>query len=110
MTEKQTLQELFPDNKLMTVAECLRKLEWSSEHPADDKRGTGAITCDCGRPVTCGGWIGTEHAHCPDCGKGMQDMTGFLPASSNTAGYINYDNTILPEDGRVWIPKNVWGF
>lgn len=111
---KKTLQEIFPEHKLMTVAECFAELGWTSEYPEDDERGTGPITCDCGEAVICGGWIGTEYAHCPGCHKGMQDVTGILPhpAMANGAGvaqHIDYDNVILPEDGREWIPVNVWG-
>jgi hypothetical protein len=94
----------------MTVHECLFWLGWSSEHPEGDDRGTGKITCDCGGTVECGGWIGTEHAHCPNCHKGMQDLTGFLPGKNSTAFSIDFDSVEFPNDGRCWIPENVWGF
>jgi len=106
-----TLQDLFPDKKLMTVEECIKALNWKTEHPEGDERGTGKITCDCGATVKVGGWVGIEHAWCPNCHKGMQDVTGFLPTKHDgVAFHIDHDRVEIPEDGRVWIPENVWGF
>lgn len=107
---KMTLQELLPDCELLTVAACIARLGWTTEHPPSDERGTGTITCACGSTVKVGGWFGTEHAWCPSCGAGMQDMTGMLPAGRSSASHIDYDKVTLPEDGAVWIPENVWGF
>jgi len=107
---KKTLQELFPDEKLMTLEECIKALDWKTEYPPNDERGTGKITCSCGETVKVGGWIGPEHAWCPKCHKGMQDVTGILPAGNACVTHIDYNNVEIPEDGRIWIPKNVWGF
>ena len=108
--EKKTLQALFPAQHLMTVMECLKELGWACENEEGDKRGTGPITCSCGGKVESGGWVGTEHAHCPDCGKGMQDMTGILPAGRSAGGMIDFDTTDVPRDGKIWIAENVWGW
>jgi len=108
---KKPLQELFPDKKLMTVGECIKALNWKTEYPEGDERGTGKITCDCGETVKMGGWVGAEYAWCPKCHKGMQDVTGILPSKhSGVVLHIDYDKVEIPEDGRVWIPENVWGF
>jgi hypothetical protein len=110
MAEKKTLQEVLPDCELMTVAGCIARLGWTTEREPSDSEGTGAITCRCGATVKVGGWVGPEHAWCPACGAGMQNMTGLLPAGSASASHIDYDAVLLPEDGAVWIPENVWGF
>lgn len=112
---KKTLQELFPSYELMTIAECLNYLKWTAEYQDGDERGTGEITCECGGKVKIGGWLGAEYALCQNCEKGMQDLTGMLPhpAMKHGAGVvqcIDYDNTIIPEDGRVWTPLRFWGF
>jgi len=106
---KKRLQELFSNKKLMTVEECIKMLNWKTEYPEGDERGTGKIACDCGETVKIGGWVGPEHAWCPKCHKGMQDVTGLLPAGKSSATHIDYDRVEIPEDGRFWIPENVWG-
>lgn len=104
----KTLQELFPDKKIMTIKECFVFLGWTSENGADSKD-TGPITCFCGEKVKTGGWFGTEHAWCPACHSGMQNLLGVLPVSNNSVTLVTPDVTV-PEDGRYWIPENVWGF
>lgn len=109
ISEKKLLKDvLAQDVELMTVSECFEVLDWTSEYGIGDERGTGSITCSCGTPVKTGGWVGPEHAWCPNCHKGMQDVTGLLPKTNSTVVHIDYDNTIIPDDGRVWIPSNVW--
>lgn len=107
--EKITLQEAFKEYELMTVSECLKQLKWKTEFDINKNGKTGKIICECGEMVKTGGWIGTEHAWCPKCHKGMQDMTCLLPNSNSSATYIDQDKVIIPEDGRVWTPKNIWG-
>ena len=104
MTNKVRLQELFPDEELKTMRECLDELEWSYD---DTKEGAMNIKC-CEQLVYIGGWVGAEHAHCKVCDKGMQDVTGILPAGNSTAVHIDYDKTEMPEDGRVWITRRFW--
>ena len=110
-SEKKPLQEIFPEFPLMGVWDCIRSLDWKTERGEDDPEGTGPITCSCGSRIKTGGWVGTEHAWCPDCHKGMQDMTGILPAGNASAGCVlGNESVILPEDNRHWTPSNIWGF
>ncbi|WP_427340905.1 hypothetical protein, partial [Caloranaerobacter sp. DY30410] len=87
-----------------TVKECLDTLGWEYEQIGEHSFRN--IKC-CGKEVKMAGWFGTEHAWCPLCGKGMQDMTGILPASSVTAGMIDVDKYDI-SDGRVWVAENIW--
>jgi len=105
----KTLQEVFPEYTLMTVNECIKELEWISENDESSNE-TGPITCSCGTQVKVGGWVGHEHAWCPNCHKGMQNMTGLLPTGNASGGHIDFDKITVPEDGRIWAPKNIWGF
>lgn len=96
------LQECFPDHELKTVRECIATLKWSAEHKENDERGTGEITCDCGEKVSIEGCIGPDIAYCKSCRKGMQNATGLIMAGNSYAVHIDYDNTKIPEDGKVW--------
>jgi hypothetical protein len=107
--EKRPLQEAFPDHPLKTIDECMTELGWTSERSASHEQGTGPITCSCGGKVKTGGWIGTEHAWCTACPKGMQLMIGFLPGGNSWGACVDFDRFAIPEDGRAWIPENVWG-
>lgn len=100
------LQDAFPDYRLGTIKECLDMLGW--QYTETEERYDG-ITCDCGATVKTGGWVATEHAWCPACGKGMQDLTGVLPTGNSTAGFIDHNEYDL-SDHRVWTPNNIWGF
>ena len=105
----KTLQETFQEYKLMTAKECMDSIGWTTEND-ETSSDTGGVSCGCGGTISFGGWMGTEHAWCPECHKGMQNVTGVLPHGKNGAGAIDYKNTVMPDDGRLWIPENVWGF
>jgi hypothetical protein len=114
----------------MSVPECLQHLEWNPENSYNDDNdnddddddnddddnsntntatySTGKIICSCGEVVCVGGWFGIEHAWCPRCHKGMQDLSGFLP-EENSGFYINPEKVEL-NVVRRWIPVNMWRF
>lgn len=98
------LQEEFPEFDFYTLEGCFNELNWEYEK---DNHEYNNITCDCGGEVKAGGWFGNEHAWCPDCGKGMQDFTAFLPSGMGTAGIINHAEYDF-SDNKVWVPENMW--
>ena len=100
------LQEEFPEYNFYELEECIKELNWDYEEGGDGSYEN--ITCDCGAKVKTGGWVGTEHAWCPECGKGMQSFKGLLPAGHATAGHIEYDDYDL-SDKKIWTPENIWG-
>ena len=102
---KRPLQEAFQEHQLMTPKECFDALGWTYV----ETEGDFTDICCCGEKVTFSGWIGSEHAHCAKCHKGMQDVTGVLPSGNGTVTTVDFDRFEIPEDGRVWIPVNVWG-
>jgi hypothetical protein len=106
---KKLLSEAFPSLELMTPWECIDSLGWIAVNSTGSDN-TGPVTCSCGSAVKFGGWFGTEHAWCPDCGKGMQDMTGLLPASQSTVSMVDVDKYEIPSDGKYWTPVNIWGY
>lgn len=106
---KKTLQEICLPRLLLTAHEAIIKLGWLYTVDRETGRPRDPCICSCGTQIKTGGWVGVEHAWCPNCGKGMQDVTGLLPAGTNTATHVDYDNVIMPNDGRVWIAENVWG-
>jgi len=100
------LQDDFPNFKILTIKECLDELNWvyeTNENRYDN------VHCDCGGEVEFNGWFGTEYGYCKECGKGMQDLLGVMPAGNSTAGVIKSENYDL-SDNRHWTPENVWGF
>jgi hypothetical protein len=102
------LKKGIKDAKLYTGYECMAVLDWTPTN-YDTCEGTGPVECSCGGSVLFGGCIGTEHAHCPLCEKGMQDMTGILPVSNTSAIILNIDeNDPYLKSGRVWMPKRFW--
>jgi hypothetical protein len=107
----KTLQEIFKEFNLMTVPDCLKELEWTSEKDFEKDGETGQIICDCGGMIKTRGWVGAESAYCPNCHKGMQDMTGFLPLGKNYSGSILENKEIeIPKNGKIWTPVNIWGY
>lgn len=102
----RTLQNMFPEYKVMGVRECLDALGW--EYIPTEDGGAKNIMC-CGQLVSLIGWVGTESAFCKKCGKGMQDLLGFLPASKGSAGLIDADDIDL-SDGKHWTPHNILGY
>jgi hypothetical protein len=101
---KPTLQSFF-NEPLLTPEECFIKLAWTFEK---FETGYKNITC-CSEAVKAGGWFGAEHLYCNKCKKGMQDVTGILPASNLSVTCVDAATVQLPEDDRVWLPLNIWG-
>lgn len=102
--KKKKLYQVFRGKKLRTVKETLDFLGWTY---IERKQKLENIMC-CGEKVRCAGWLGIEHLKCERCGKGMQDVTGILPARNNCVGVLNFDEIEIPKNGRVWLAENVW--
>ena len=102
------LQKEFKDAKLYTAMECIIALDWTPTN-YDTCETSGPVECSCGGSVLFGGWIGTEHAHCTKCEKGMQNMAGILPVGNSSVSILKIDrNDPYYKSGRVWMPKRFW--
>jgi len=103
---KPTLQEVVNRGLLYTAKECLDHLGWTYQ---ETEEGFENIHCSCGATTRGDGWFGTNYMYCPDCEKGMADMTAILPGGNSWVTVIDPDKVEVPADGRIWLPERVWG-
>lgn len=96
---KQNLQEIT-DFKVMSVEEAMKSLGFTWEEIGDCYKN---ITCSCGEPVICSGFIGTESLRCDKCNKEVLDLFSPIPVSNSTCGVLNPNDFEIEEGNKYWI-------
>ena len=105
ITLEEWVRKAIPDATLMTLRDALQHLGWTF---TDTGEACTDIHCSCGAKVKLCGWLGNvDCADCPDCDKGMQDMTGLLPAGQACMGMVDPDEVEIPESGAIWLPQKI---
>jgi hypothetical protein len=112
MVDKKLITKVYPNLKLYTLEEVIKRLGWKKKVETIMKEDE-EVDCDvyycCGKPVEVNGVLGcVDEGTCSICKKQTRNITAPIAINNSSMEFIDFNKVKLEGENRIWfIPSEL---